>query len=49
VNGPLKGTKLPVVLTPEVTTWSNWLGRHSETRVLMGSDRDGDRKPIPTE
>jgi hypothetical protein len=49
VNGALKGTKLPVALTPEVTTWPDWLGRHPQTRVLMGSDRDGDRKPIPTE
>jgi Protein of unknown function (DUF3179) len=49
VNGPLKGTKLPVALTPEDTTWSDWLRRHPQTRVLTGSDRDGDRKPIPAE
>ena len=36
-------------LAPEPTTWSAWTGKHPETRVLVGSDRDGDRKPIPGE
>jgi hypothetical protein len=51
VNGALKGTKLPVAsnLTPEATTWSAWSDRHPQTKVLVGSDRDGDRKPIPAE
>ena len=50
VNGPLKGPQLPVVFTsPQATTWSAWLASHPETRVLIGSDRDGDAKPIPRE
>lgn len=51
VNGPLKGTRLPAApgLSPEATTWSAWTGRHTGTRVLVGSDRDGDSKPIPSE
>jgi hypothetical protein len=49
VNGPLKGTKLPAALNPVITTWSDWSGRHPQTSVLVGSDRDGDRKPIPSE
>jgi hypothetical protein len=49
VNGAFKGTRLPVVFTPETTTWSLWSERHPQTRVLIGSNRDGDRKPIPSE
>jgi hypothetical protein len=49
VNGPLQGTKLSVASVPEQTTWSDWSSRYPQTRVLIGSDRDGDNKPIPTE
>jgi hypothetical protein len=51
VNGPLKGTRLPAAtgLAAEAATWSAWTGKHPDTRVLVGSDRDGDRKPIPGE
>ena len=51
VNGPLKGTRLAAAasLAPEPATWSAWTGKHPDTRVLVGSDRDGDRKPIPRE
>jgi hypothetical protein len=49
VNGPLKGTKLPTALQPQQTTWSNWVAGHPQTLVLVGSDRDNDRQPIPTE
>jgi hypothetical protein len=50
-SGPLKGTRLPAAagIAPEATSWSAWTGKHPETRVLLGSDRDGDRKPIPPE
>jgi hypothetical protein len=46
VNGEFKGTKLPKVLDPEETTWSAWRGRHPQTLILLGNDRD---KPIPSE
>jgi hypothetical protein len=46
VNGPRKGTRLPVTKTPEETTWSDWRVRHSDTLILVGNDRS---KPIPTE
>jgi hypothetical protein len=49
VNGPLKGTELPTALQPEPTTWGRWLASHPQTQVLVGSDRDNDRKPIPSE
>jgi len=48
-NGPLKGTALPTILQPEPTTWGAWVGRYPQTLVLVGSDRDNDRKPIPSE
>jgi hypothetical protein len=49
VNGPLKGTELPTALQPQHTTWGNWVASHPQTLVLVGSDRDNDRKPIPSE
>jgi hypothetical protein len=49
VNGPLKGTELPRALQPQRTTWGNWKASHPRTLVLVGSDRDNDRKPIPNE
>jgi hypothetical protein len=49
VNGSLKGTKQPAAHNPVVTTWSDWSGRHPQTSVLIGRQRDGDRKPIPIE
>jgi hypothetical protein len=49
VNGPLKGTRLPAALRPEPTTWGAWVAGHPQTVVLVGSDRDDDRKPIPAE
>jgi hypothetical protein len=49
VNGPLKGTELPTALQPQTTTWSEWKASHPQTLVLVGSNRDNDRKPIPSE
>jgi Protein of unknown function (DUF3179) len=49
VNGPLKGTELATALQLEQMTWGDWVARHPQTLVLVGSDRDNDRKPIPTE
>jgi len=51
VNGSLKGTRLPAApgLAPEATTWSAWTSKEPGTKVLIGSDREGDRKPIPGE
>ena len=49
VNGPLKGTELPTALQPEQVTWGDWVARYPQTLVLVGSDRDNDLKPIPTE
>jgi hypothetical protein len=49
VNGPLKGTRLPATLRPHQTTWGDWRAGHPQTLVLVGSDRDEDRKPIPAE
>ena len=46
VNGPHKGTKLPIAATPQKTTWSDWRSKHPETLVLTGNDRE---KPIPSE
>lgn len=46
VNGPLKGTKLPIFKAAKRTTWSAWRSRYPRTLVLMGSDRS---KPIPGE
>jgi hypothetical protein len=49
VNGPFKGTRLAATLQPQQTTWGAWVAGHPQTRVLVGSDRDDDHKPIPTE
>jgi hypothetical protein len=49
VSGPHKGVELPTALRPERTTWSNWVALHPQTVVLIGSDRDNDRRPIPSE
>ena len=49
VNGPLKGKALPATLQPQKTTWAAWKAGHPQTQVLVGSDRDDVRKPIPTE
>ena len=49
VNGPLKGTRLPSTFQPQETTWGAWVAGHPNTLVLIGSDRDDEHKPIPTE
>jgi hypothetical protein len=46
VSGELKGTELPSLQTPGLTTWGEWKAAHPQTSVLMGSDRT---KPIPAE
>jgi hypothetical protein len=45
-NGELKGRELAAVQTPALTTWKEWKAGHSDTSVLMGSDRT---RPIPAE
>ena len=49
VNGPKNGTRLPVALKPEETTPDAWRKSHPQSVFLLGSSREGDRKPIPTE
>jgi hypothetical protein len=49
VNGPLKGTQLPTTFQPQRMTWGNWAATHPQTLVLVGSNRDDDHKPIPSE
>jgi hypothetical protein len=49
VNGPLKGQRLPAMFRPEPASWGDWKARYPQTLVLIGSDRDDERKPIPSE
>jgi hypothetical protein len=49
VNGPLKGQRLPATLRPEPASWGDWKARYPQTQALVGSDRDDERKPIPSE
>ena len=50
VNGPLKGRRLPAAaFRPERSNWGDWKARSPQTRVLVGSDRDDEHKPIPGE
>jgi hypothetical protein len=46
VSGELKGTELPSLLAPPLTTWYEWKAAHPDTSVLVGSDRT---RPIPAE
>jgi hypothetical protein len=46
VSGEHRGTKLPRVKTPAVTTWSAWRTKYPNGLVLVGNDRE---KPVPSE
>jgi uncharacterized protein DUF3179 len=37
--GRMKGTKIERIGKPDIATWSNWLSRYPQSRLIVGNDR----------